>query len=953
MITRIKKFIQNYVFTDELSLDARMVNMIFLLGFAGASCILISRLVLGANLMLVFIIVVILLCLAFLMYICNRYHAYQLSTWAAVITISEILFPLAFFFLGGINSSIAAYFILSMVIIFFLLNGRNLVIILAIHIVLIIGCYVLGHLYPELVLDDLDPLRRLGDGIFSVLILGSVVGAIVKFQKAIFDEERAKNLQASHALASALDEMNTQDKLLRMSNDVAEILLLSNVKNIDETLHRGMDSLGQGLNLDRIYIWRIHFIEGVRVYVQEYDWSPEKRQGTNTLLSATGHKHMAMIPRWEEAFSLGDYINGPISSFPQEERELLEQFSLESLLVVPAFLDDSLWGFASFDNCHSERIYTEDEISILESSTLMFANAIERNQDEQLLTSRLQQQQLMSNISQSFISSRPSAELIQEALEQVGEFLQTTRVLIAVTNKQSDESHALYRWAVNKEWLPKPTLSGLNEIINNAFPRTMPTTGYVEPIYCNNTHESYDGKYRVFETAGLKSFIWAPIYVENDYWGMLSIEDCLEYRNWTKSDRQLVGSVVSSIAGEIGRNLAEQERETALEEAVKASKAKGDFLSNMSHEMRTPMNAIIGMTAIGKGATSVERKDYAFDKIDDASNHLLGVINDILDMSKIEAEKLELYQDHFDFRNTVRKVVDVINFKVEERNQDLKVVIDEDIPKTLYGDDQRLAQVITNLLSNAAKFTPEGGTIRLDAHYITEKAGIITLQIDVTDTGIGITEEQKKRLFNPFEQAENGTQRKFGGTGLGLVISQRIIDKMGGAIWIDSEPGKGSIFHFTFKIERGQDIDPPQAHQGTEGTEGNPDDFSEYHVLLAEDMAINQEIVCALLEPTGLKISCVDNGARALEVFSADLDAFDAIFMDVQMPEMDGYEAARCIRTLDASQAKEIPIIAMTANVFKEDVERALAAGMNDHIGKPLDLENVLAKLRKHLKAKK
>jgi CheY-like chemotaxis protein len=261
------------------------------------------------------------------------------------------------------------------------------------------------------------------------------------------------------------------------------------------------------------------------------------------------------------------------------------------------------------------------------------------------------------------------------------------------------------------------------------------------------------------------------------------------------------------------------------------------------------------------------------------------------------------------------------------------------------------------------KFTPEHGSIRFEARFLSERNGVFELQIEVSDTGIGITDEQQERLFNSFEQAESSTQRKYGGTGLGLAISKRIIEMMGGRIWVTSQLDKGSTFFFTFKMERGKangrSLPASAIDKSTDGNAGTDapldarnadgDDLSAYHVLLAEDMKINQEIVLALLEPTGLKITCADNGTIALEMFSKDPDSFDVIFMDVQMPEMSGYETTRRIRALDTPRASEIPIIAMTANVFKEDVEKCLAAGMNDHIGKPLDLENVLSKLRFYL----
>jgi len=386
-----------------------------------------------------------------------------------------------------------------------------------------------------------------------------------------------------------------------------------------------------------------------------------------------------------------------------------------------------------------------------------------------------------------------------------------------------------------------------------------------------------------------------------------------------------------------------------------ANLSKSRFLSSMSHEIRTPLNAIIGMTAVGQKAKDVEEKNRAFSKIENASSHLYGVINDILDMAKIEANKLELSPVEYSFEKMVQKVITVVGFRAEEKKQSLTVNIDNTVPKYLMGDDQHLAQVITNLLSNAIKFTPEGGEVKLLASLISESDGECELRIEVSDTGIGISPEQQKKLFGMFEQAESGISRRFGGTGLGLVISKRIIELMGGRIWVESELGSGAHFIFTIRAKRseyagdnnGEYFDKKTTQSDSTGyMDGR---FNGKKMLLAEDIDINREIIVSLLENTGLLIDCAENGEEALDKVVAATQMYDIILMDVQMPIMDGLEATRRIRALPLNKGSKLPIIAMTANVFKEDIEACLEAGMNDHLSKPLDIEKVFEALSNYL----
>ncbi|MCL2059947.1 MAG: ATP-binding protein [Oscillospiraceae bacterium] len=545
--------------------------------------------------------------------------------------------------------------------------------------------------------------------------------------------------------------------------------------------------------------------------------------------------------------------------------------------------------------------------------------------------------------------------------------------------------------------------------------------------------------------------------------------------------------------------------------AEAASMAKSDFLSRMSHEIRTPMNAIIGMTQIAQKSSDVERMKNCLSKIDGASRHLLALINDILDISKIEANKLELHYEIFDLRKCINNINSIIAVRAEEKLQAFNLHFDESLPKCLIGDELRFTQVIINLLGNAIKFTPDKGVISMDVGEHGREDGDCIIHVSIKDSGIGLTLEQQDRLFMPFEQGDGSITRKYGGTGLGLTICKNIVELMGGGIRVESVIGEGSAFTFTARMcivddgECGQDgasaegadagagaaggleslsvlavevtaekrdyilhaleafsiqcetagsgadgieivgnaalkgepfdivflaydtpdingaisaqritelspasrifvMDPPEdciftASDSGDGESGNNsgasngggaepisiingpitpsvlldaihratgyayaqnggrrgdaiidvNDLSRFTVLLVEDVDINREIVCAILEDTRINIDYAENGARAVEMFAAAPLKYDIILMDVQMPVMDGLEATRRIRALDMRGARDVAIVAMTANVFREDVDRCTAAGMNDHIAKPIDSRLLMEKLSDYL----
>ncbi|MDR1506196.1 MAG: response regulator [Treponema sp.] len=366
-----------------------------------------------------------------------------------------------------------------------------------------------------------------------------------------------------------------------------------------------------------------------------------------------------------------------------------------------------------------------------------------------------------------------------------------------------------------------------------------------------------------------------------------------------------------------------------------ASQAKGEFLARMSHEIRTPLNAVIGMTTIARKAKTLEKKDRSLREIDTASNHLLGILNDVLDMSKIESGKFAIVLEALDLDGAMKEVRQIIALRCREKSIDFTVDVSLPGESWVMGDKLRLKQVLINLLGNAVKFTGVGGNITFSVQG-REENGKLRVDFLVSDTGIGMKEEQMENLFNAFEQADDTIAVRYGGTGLGLAISQTLVKLMGGLISVKSEYGRGSAFSFTLYMERAA------AGADSEAPPENIPDLSGKRILLAEDIEINRIILKELLGETHVLIDEAEDGKEAFDKFSASRENwYDLVFMDVQMPNMNGHEATKKIRALDRSDAGKVPIIAMTANAYREDIDKALAAGMNGHLAKPVDMEEV------------
>ena len=537
---------------------------------------------------------------------------------------------------------------------------------------------------------------------------------------------------------------------------------------------------------------------------------------------------------------------------------------------------------------------------------------------------------------------------IWESISMLGKSVDVERVTVWQNFEKEGD---LYCTQIH-EW--KEGVEMRHDLDQNAIIKYSQTIPTWESILSNGecvnvkTNDLIDVERKQLEMRGIVSILIIPVLIRGKFWGYVGYDDCVNERVFSEVEVEALKSGAMMIASALLKNELMSSLIVAKDAALSSARAKSAFLANMSHEIRTPMNAIIGMTTIAKNANSPQKIERCLSEITIASKHLLGVINDILDFSKIEAEKFELAQNEFNFTELFEKICTMNATTMKIRSQTFEIYLDHNIPKRLIGDDLRLSQVVTNLLSNAVKFTQEGGIIKLEIKQgPNSHDDIVELVVTVTDNGIGIIPEQQANLFNAFEQADSSTSKKYGGTGLGLVISKRIVMQMGGNISIKSDFGKGSRFKFNVFLAKAAEKDNSVEDSEFDGCEKS--DYTGKHILLVEDIEINRVIILSLLEDLNVIIDCAENGQVAVDMFSQNQDKYDLIFMDIQMPVMDGFKAAIEIRAINSPQAKSIPIVAMTANAFREDVEKCKDCGMDDHIAKPIEIDILLSTIRKYL----
>ena len=388
-----------------------------------------------------------------------------------------------------------------------------------------------------------------------------------------------------------------------------------------------------------------------------------------------------------------------------------------------------------------------------------------------------------------------------------------------------------------------------------------------------------------------------------------------------------------------------KEMEELAKQAEAANRAKTTFLSHMSHDIRTPMNAIIGFTNIAMKSNPPKEVKDCLEKIDDSSEHLLSLINDVLDLSRIESGKVTNNPVPVDLQSVTDSALDIAKGFLLNRNITFNIQQEESKPPNVLADSTHLRDVLVNILSNAVKFTPDGGSISFESSYYVD-ADIVHVRYRVSDTGVGMSEEFTKKVFDEFTQEESGARTQYRGTGLGMSIVKKYVEMMGGTISVQSKQNVGTTFIVELPLKK---TDMECSNQNM--TDHKNVDLNGIHVLMAEDNDLNAEIATVQLEEHGMKVTRVVDGIEAVNAFRNNLEnTFDIILMDIMMPHMNGYEASKAIRIIDERpDGKTIPIVAMTANSFSEDVQASLDAGMNAHISKPLVIDEVINVISRYI----
>ena len=897
-------------------------------------------------------------------------------------------------------------------------------------------------------------------------------------------------------------QLAKRDRLLRTVNDAATVLLTAEEeKNFEKALLHGMELIGHCLEVDRVQIWRNDMADGALYFVHTYEWLSDIGRQKIPVPLGLRFPYSAK-PEWERKFARGEYLNGPLSTLPPDDQEMLRPYDIQSLIIIPLFLHDVFWGFFSIDDCRQERFFGEDEIDILRSASLMMASAVKRHDQELKIGEAHERARKLLDAAPlacmlwdregklfecneecvklfktkdkwEFIESfsgfspeyQPDGKLsagecvwyVRKALED-GRFeekwmhqlrdgtpipMHITLVRIeygddyfVAAYAQDLREHRQMMEEIEQRGMLLSTLNRVAAILlksesgkfESSLNRCMKIIGqavgadriavwknHVKDgrLHCAQLYKwrdgnvghgiggeiavdvSYDDHFPSWETVlsrrksinsltrnlspreqaqltpeGILSIFVAPVFIRSQFWGFVSFSSCHRELKFSADKELILRSASLMIANSLRRNddltemlRLQSELAAALEDAQQTTEAKSSFLAHMSHEMRTPLNAIIGLSELAMETVEAKGEEPSdLEKIYGAGMTLLSTVNDILDISKIEAGRFEIVPCEYDLPSLLNDAVTQNVLRIGEKPIAFDLNIDGNLPARLYGDELRIKQVINNLLSNAFKYTKEG-TVEMGVSC-AQKDDATWMSFRIRDTGIGIRAADMGKLFSEYTRLDMRTNRGIRGTGLGLAIAKRIVELMGGSITVESEYGKGSVFTVRFPQKVVTDAVIPQdivenlkkfsysdrkRHQYSQMTRIR---LPYARVLVVDDVVTNLDVAKGMMKPYGMQIDCVTSGQQAIDAIRAEKVRYNAVFMDHMMPGMDGIEATELIRKIGGEYAKNIPIIALTANAIAGNEEMFLHKGFQAFISKPIELVRLDAVIRQWVRDK-
>ena len=893
---RLKNIANKYFITDELSFESRILNFVCFLGALAAIGATISRIIAGLPFVTIAPILLFLATVMGMLIVSMRRTRYAPILMVLIVySLSLIFWPVLYFTIGGPDSGMVAYFTFAIIIDFILLKGKTRIAALAVTFAVTIICYAStlfwgwGYL-PE---NGLNTYQVFIDYMQSIFIVGTIMGFIVLFHNSSYQREKKKAENAVEILETAQRTVTTIFK----SNPHMNVLFDSNFKMIDCN-----PSAYEFMGFETKKEMLEGFVERFTSYLPEFQ--------------STGRQSVSIAERLMSAVTDG---------FSEFETELIinGKTKIADIVLKRIQYGDSFAVVAYVFDITEIR---ERENEIMRRDNLMY---IVNDAAALLLKSD------MDNFS----------DAMRKGMEVVGRCLEVNRVGIWKNNqKRKGELYykLVYQWTED---------DGTHEIrvgTEYAYREALPNWGALlaggESV--NGPLRNFDDKESAhLSTHSILSVLDIPIFMNDEFWGFVAFEDCVNERDFTEGEVNILRSWGLIAIGAIRRNEISLDLEAAIKTAEDANRAKSAFLANMSHEIRTPMNSIMGFAELALDqAASAQVKDY-LDKITDSTKWLLRIINDVLDISKIESGKVELENIPFDLRGIFTRCQSVILPSVNEKNLDLHVYAEPPIGKKLMGDPVRLYQALMNLLTNAVKFT-SAGTVKISSSVIKSDENTATVYFEVKDSGIGMTSEQMENIFDPFAQADSSTTRKYGGTGLGLTITKNIINLMGGVLCLESTPGVGTMFSFALTFNT---IDAPE--EMPDYTEINTLEKPHFDalILVCEDNAMNQQVIREHLARVGIQSVLAENGKKGVEMVQERMQTgqkpFELIFMDVFMPIMDGIEAASIINGLNTGT----PIVAMTANIMIGELEKYKKSGMPDYVSKPFTSQELWRCLLKHL----